>query len=81
MLLSLRSAPDCPELLHEHPGAQTHQKIKGSGLLCGDLAGLLLSGSLSDGSEGAVEAAAVHGCDGDGVDYGLPSAGALSAAS
>ena len=70
-----------PELLHEHPGAQTHKKITDSGLLCGDLAGLLLSGSLSDGSEGAVEAAAFHGSDGNGVDYGLPSAGALSAAS
>ena len=78
VLLSLHSASDFPQLFYEHSGAQTYKKIKDSGVYCRDMAGLLLSGSLSAVGEGKRKLQTFHGGHGDGMDYGLPSAGLCS---
>ena len=81
MLLSLYSASDFPQLFYEHSGAQTYEKIKNSGVYCRDMAGLLLSGSLSAVGERKRKTAELYGGHGDGMDYGLPAAGFVPVAS
>ena len=53
----------------------TYEKIKNSGVYCRDMAGLLLSGSLSAVGERKRKTAELYGGHGDGMDYGLPAAG------